>query len=107
MLSSLKEMFFPSRGRIPWFANAFSIGQADRESPSLGATYSGQVRLCPAAWAGTTWPGLSEGVRMLRMKRPKSQAKMNALIKKPAILFRIPMLIELLRIQLWMLKKLV
>ena len=93
MLSSLKEIFFPSCGRMPWFANAFSIGQADLESPSLGATYSGQVRLCPAAWAGTTWPGLSDGVRMLRMKRPKSQAKINALIKKPAILFIVPMLI--------------
>ena len=38
MLRSLNVMFLPSWGRMPWFAMAFSIGHADLESPSLGAT---------------------------------------------------------------------
>jgi hypothetical protein len=71
---------------------AFNIGQADLESPSLGGTYSGQVRSCPAAWEGTTCPGLSEGVRRLRIESPKSQAKINRLIKKLEILFKMPIL---------------
>jgi hypothetical protein len=90
----LKEMFFPSCGSIPWLAIALIMGQADRESPSFGGTYSGHVRLCPVACGGTTQPGLREGVRRLRMKREKSQERTKMLMKKPATLLRKPMLIS-------------
>ena len=90
VLSSLKVIFFPSCGRMPWFAIAFSIGQADLESPSWGDTYSGHVRLWPGAWAGMTLPGLSAGMKILRIKSPRSQIITNILMKAPAILCRIP-----------------
>ena len=37
-------------------------------------------------------PGLSDGVRMLRMKSPKSQTMTDVLITKPAVLFKMPIL---------------
>jgi len=93
VLRSRKEMFLPEWSMILWFARAFIIGHGDLESPSLGGSYEGHVRLCPAAWAGTTAPCAREGVTRLRIKRPKSHVKTAILIKKPAILFRIPILL--------------
>jgi hypothetical protein len=68
------------------------MGQADRESVSVGATYSGQDKPCPAALLGTTWPGLREGVMKFSMKRPKSHPKTKRLMKKPKNLLRKPMM---------------
>jgi hypothetical protein len=62
---SVKRMFLPSRGNIPWFAIALRAGHGLRLSPAFGGSYAGHTPPWPGRPSGITPPLGSEGVAAL------------------------------------------